>query len=406
LPLYPVDRHPIRLNDRRRSRAAAGITSYEGLVATHCRTTGLPGTGNQVTMGETWHDAYVNLDSVKLGVANFALLEDSYDEKTYAGGALTVTASIGSGRAPAVFSGAIPEGEGAISAPTAAGLGISATNPFPIRQRKQTSVAGIYFNTWRHAARGEVLNAGGTGLADQTGGGAISSLGDYSAPPFLILAQTNRASVLILGDSLAHGKGDTAESSNAAGPGLRGQIAKSFPATLPFLNLSSGGNRANRWGDPKTQGRKFALPPFSDYIIQLGNNDLHVSGDSAATLRTNLRAIIDDILAVTNCPTPRIWLVTITPVTTSTDGWTTTTNQTVNANNAQRVIHNNNVRNGLIHDAVTGYFEIADVWESARDSGLLVPNYTNDGTHGLPAAYTAIVTAGAVDAAGRFTDLA
>jgi hypothetical protein len=80
----------------------------------------------------------------------------------------------------------------------------------------------------------------------------------------------------------------------------------------------------------------------------------------------------------------------VTPVSTSTNGWTTTAGQTTHGNNAQRVAFNNWLRDGAPIDGagaplavgatgtragqpghpLAGYFETADTMETARNSGI------------------------------------
>jgi lysophospholipase L1-like esterase len=120
-------------------------------------------------------------------------------------------------------------------------------------------------------------------------------------------------------------------------------------------------------------------------IIQLGINDMSFS---LTTLQTNLLTLAK---FMRRQGIPKVFFITISPFTTSTDGWATTANQTPTGSNGNRVTHNNWVRAGCPVNAttlapvavgtggalfagqsghpVTGYFEVADTVESARDSG-------------------------------------
>jgi lysophospholipase L1-like esterase len=70
---------------------------------------------------------------------------------------------------------------------------------------------------------------------------------------------------------------------------------------------------------------------------------------------------------------------TITPSTTSTDSWATTGNQTPESSNAVRVQVNDWIR--TVPSPLSGYFEIADLAETARNSGIWKAGYTSDGLH-------------------------
>ncbi len=391
-----------------RQKGAAGppvTTKYEGLVATRCRPCTSFIAGNKQIMSRTAHVAADDISSLKIAVANFRLTGSGSSAEQGTGGTMTVTASVEypagtftqitfSGSA----SGSVASGGLLFSDATAGSLGIPAGATFWVRIFNQNT-AGIIYNAWRNSSMGELITVAASGLSDLTMGGTITSSGNYSAPPFMIIGETTKASVCIIGDSKAFGYLDTAESASASGPGLQGEVAKSFPATLPFLNLSSGGWRANLWASQGVS-RKLCLPYFSHYVVQLARNDLVVSGDAPATVKTNVEAIIADIL--TAKPTARITSTTPGHTSTSTDNWTTQANQTP-VDNADRVTYCGYVRNGQIAGVNNGYFDIAPCLESSPDNGKWKTNevtanlYTSDGVHENGAGYSLIVSAGAID---------
>ena len=86
---------------------------------------------------------------------------------------------------------------------------------------------------------------------------------------------------------------------------------------------------------------------------------------------------------------------TVTPFTSSSDGWASTANQTASAGSTERITFNDAVRAGI--SGLLGYFEVADQVESARNSQKWkVPGYTTDGIHATNTGYLAIKTSGAV----------
>ena len=113
-----------------------------------------------------------------------------------------------------------------------------------------------------------------------------------------------------------------------------------------------------------------------------------------------------------------MYQTTVTPQTTSTDAWVTTANQTVTAVHARRIGLNDWIRDGAPFDTATGlavavgatgstivragtrahplkgFFEIADIVETSRNSGIWKAGWTTDGLHpnatGYAAAYLGI----------------
>lgn len=379
--------------------------SYEGLVATRCRPCTSFIAANTQVMARSAHVAADPIDRLKIAIANFRLTGSAYAEQG-TGGTMTVAASVE--YPEGVFSqitfdgsasGQVESGGLLISNYTAGALGIPEGATFWIRTFIQNP-AGVIFNPWRNAALGELTRFAASGLEDLTMGGAIRSSGNYSAPPLMIIGKTRKASVCVLGDSKAHGYMDDDEDASAAGPGLRGEIAKSFPASLAFLNLSSGGWRANLWGVAGA-ARKRCLLYFSHFVVQLGRNDLVVSNDPPATVRASVEAINADILAAN----PAALITGTTPghTATSSDGWTSQAGQT-SVDNADRLTYCSYVRSGQIVGMNNGFFDIAPCLESSPDGGKWKTDaiYTSDGVHENGAGYGLIVAAGAVDLS-RFT---
>ncbi len=203
-----------------------------------------------------------------------------------------------------------------------------------------------------------------------------------------IIAQTRKGSVLIIGDSRALGTRDD----NVANFGDLGEIEKSIGPTMACANYGISSLTAVGWN--ALHANQLALSAyFSGIVIQLGVNDLY-GGASAATVKTSLQTL------AANFNGKPVYGSTAPPETTSTDSWATTGNQSQvsSADNTQRIAHNANLRAGSI-TGFTGYFEVADQVESARDSGLWIPNFTEDGIHEIAAGTAAIKSSGAVNAA-------
>jgi lysophospholipase L1-like esterase len=150
-------------------------------------------------------------------------------------------------------------------------------------------------------------------------------------------------------------------------------------------------------------------------ICEYGINDLYDLGNNDVVVRGNLLKVWIE-LSVRGM---KVYQTTITPRSTSTDGWVTTANQTPqNATIvAWRTTVNDWIRAGSPIDPttkaavavgtsgallagqaghpLTGYFEIADLAETARNSSIWKAGYTTDGLH--PTGTAAAALAAGID---------
>ncbi len=142
--------------------------------------------------------------------------------------------------------------------------------------------------------------------------------------------------------------------------------------------LAAGSQSAAQWvADPSRRLAFLAAVRPSIVISQLGTNDIG-NGNSFDTILNNLLALWQSIanLGIKVYPT------TFTPRTTSTDAWATTTNQTVGANEVVRVQINDFIRS--TPGPCSGFLEVADIAEAARNSGkwkVTGGAWTSDGVH-------------------------
>jgi lysophospholipase L1-like esterase len=110
-------------------------------------------------------------------------------------------------------------------------------------------------------------------------------------------------------------------------------------------------------------------------VVTLGINDI-TGGQNLAAMQARMQTVWAMLAAhgVTD-----IFQTTITPVTTSTDAWATVVNQTATATNGVRVSVNDWLRSKPA--GITGILEVADLAETARNSGIWKAGFTADGTH-------------------------
>lgn len=219
----------------------------------------------------------------------------------------------------------------------------------------------------------ELFEFSSTALTDKTMGGTIANQTQAAFKPAAIIAQTSVPSVAIIGDSrfslqVGADSGDTLGHFNPA--------ARSIGPTTAFLSVAQTGTALQAYIGTHTL-RDILVNYCSQFVCNFGINDIVLNSRTAAQVLADLNTLF------ALYPTMMGWQATYEPVSSSTDSWVTTANQTTSAFNSIRVTANNNIRSGLVTRAV-GILELADDVESARDSGLwaaFATALTSDGTH-------------------------
>lgn len=186
--------------------------------------------------------------------------------------------------------------------------------------------------------------------------------------------------------------------SNGAGTGDggtnidKGWIKRILGTDFSYQRVSAFGTLAKRWTDNAgliSWRRKSVLDRLgvTHYLMPLGTNDVN----TGRTLAQTQAALIAAWLERANTGKP-IMVATLPPITTSTDAWTTTGAQAVTSNEAARVAVNTwlrdgapilagaaaavgssavgTLRMGAVGHPVADYLELADVLETARNSGI------------------------------------
>lgn len=332
------------------------------------------------------------LKALTLAFPNWYITDSTYLE-TGAGAAATITASIEypagaftqvkfSGSA----SGSIADGATLLSDVVSVDMPDGAI--FWVRTYL-TCTAGIVYS----AAAGETSpgisgsEIGVSGITDKTMGGAIGdSTGVYA--PIVILGTAIQPSIAIHGDSRAFGSGDSEDGSQDSG-----NLQRTLSDRFVIVNLSKSGDRAAKLANGYTK-RNAVADYCTHVIVQTGTNDIRSDGRTAAQVRA------DNETVAALYPTKTVFGATVEPISTSTDSWATIANQTPTGNNSERIAYNNLVRAGLTGFA--GFFDLADVAESSRDSGKWKVTgsafgYTVDGVHPCRAGYLLVPESGAID---------
>jgi lysophospholipase L1-like esterase len=212
-------------------------------------------------------------------------------------------------------------------------------------------------------------------------GGSAGSAGSNAANSFspsaiLGMVQTPSPSVVIMWSSSAVGQGDTASTPERD----LGYLARMLSTNTGYCRMVRASQTAVHFlTDNRRRLSLLAAINPTHVIYQLGTNDI-TNGGSFETVQARLVESYG-ILAGMGF---RVVATTFTPVVTTTDSYATVENQTPNSNNDIRIAINNWLR--TVPAPLSGLLEIADVVESARDSGRWKANgtaskYTADGQH-------------------------
>lgn len=275
---------------------------YEGFIATRAGTLDAANPSRVQLMARSPHYATDHVSTLKVAFQNFFMKTGTVE--TGNGGAATVEAfveyptgvftRIRFGGAEVGHLAAVPaagahtDGSVGVTISDATAVAISPGALFWIRTL-YTNPAGVFYLTrgYRDVAAGMTvqLNTATSWDAKTLQGPITSSNGDFAYAPLAIIGPTTRSTAIVVGDSIAAGKGDILR------PDRRdGIVARSFPAdTYAFVNVAVGGAQAGNFlqGAP---GRSMIFPYASNVINELGTNDgLSASPSAAAAAAVLLR---------------------------------------------------------------------------------------------------------------------
>lgn len=383
------------VSDLTASPASSGkMRPYTGLVATRGKVLNSTNVAYQQLQGKTRHVAMDNITSLQLVYGGWYTTNPRSNgnvSEVNASAASTITASIEypmGTRTQVKFSGSatgtIPVGSNLVSDSVAVSIPLGAAFFVHVFQQNPTSV--LFIGSVTSAGTGELCNLAASGLTDLTMAGTITNtFFTTHYPPLAIIGNTSRPSFALFGDSKCEGALDTYSDAYL----LLGELERAAGKSFGFTNCGLGGERMSDVAGG-TATKRVALAQYASHVLsQYGINDI-TNSRTAGQVLTDLatfRALF---------PGKPFYQGTVAPVTTSSDSWATTGNQTTHANNAARVTLNQSIRN---HNtgALDGHMEIADAVESGRDSGIWKAAYTTDGTHETQTAYIAVKTFGGVD---------
>lgn len=266
--------------------------------------------------------------------------------------------------------------------------------------------AKFYVRTFKTAASWAIINpnndfatlmdlSGGDAVSytgsDLTMGGTLTDGGANSLDcPCAIIGTTTRPSLGLIGDSRVHGYRDVVN----ANLGDMGQHARPLGKEFAYINLAIGNDTTTNFttGGGVNSARRRALLQYCSHIVSdfgiVDIFDLSLTG-------AQVIAVLQTLYGMTGIAGKPILQSTLLPVSTSTDNWATTVNQTT-TNNPQRVTVNAWIAS--LPSPLVAVFDVNPSCETAPNSGIWkAPGYTIDGVHPQALGYNAIIEYGGVD---------
>lgn len=208
---------------------------------------------------------------------------------------------------------------------------------------------------------------------DLTGGGAVTSVqaGAYQPTSFLgrpVGANADAVQWALVGDSIADGSGDSRSDAGMYEYAL-GPQSTDVPADYLLQRVCWPSDAPSFWtsGPRYSRSRRPFLDTATHVIDELGVNGL--TNVSISQRVTMWQQWADRGL--------KVYATTLPPRTSSTDSWTTLGGQSTLTTEYIRVAYNEFVRS--VPAPLSGYIEIADTCETARNSGKWLVNGVSQG---------------------------
>jgi lysophospholipase L1-like esterase len=181
-------------------------------------------------------------------------------------------------------------------------------------------------------------------------------------------------SVALVGDSITNGDGDTAERQ-------RGYAVMALNDEMGYVSVTRASETAAMFQGTGRMRRLRLLESCSHAIVMYGTNDIFGSSSSATTTQNYVLNMGNALRRLGI----KAYVCTLPPNTTSTDGWTTETNQTVDATKEGNRTSFNTWAKTTSWDwtearPYVGYFDVGVTVQGAA-SGKWAANLTADGTH-------------------------
>jgi hypothetical protein len=386
--------------------AAPSLAPYTGMVATKCRIPYTSNSTNKQFNSRSHHRARASISSLQLVLPNWYWEYLSTRLETNPGSSATVSASIEypAGTFTQVLFGGSANGtiaNGGNITSDAVSVAIPDGADFWVRVWFRTTGSIIFVGRLNSTAyscvdvgNGEAMEYGVT-VSDKTMSGTITATTPGDTGPMYypvgIIGTTTRPAIFIDGDSRTWGFWDQHDAS-----GDFGEIARSIGPHYGYVNVGSWGEGFASANAAGNYSKRIAMLSWCSHVVSArGINALRQGGEnkSAATVQGEAQTFWAKFAG------KPVWHTTLIPVSASSDNWATLANQTQNAQAAQIAAFNDYVRGRP--SPLAGYFELADVIESGRNSGKwkvtgVANAFTADGVHENQGGYLEIRNSGAI----------
>lgn len=349
---------------------------YLGQVATRSMIPGAFLSTSKQMMSRTVHIARDDITSLTFLFPNWHCASGLGEQGS--GAALNLWASLeyplGSTPQRIYFSGASSVSIANLATATsdAVSISIPRNSPFAVKSY-YTNSAGIIYSLGRNQVSGDPFLEGyiaaASGVTDNTLTTTNPSASVVAYGPCAIIGTTTRASVFFAGDSRVVGAGESAASQDPIGS--KGLFERAIGKEFAFINAAASGDRVET--ALAGYARRLALAQYCSHVVSnYGINDIIVGRTAAQVL-----ADLSSFGALFG--TKPISQATLDPATDSTDTWATTANQSKKGYEQVRLDVNRGIRR--VPAPYQRMFDVADVMETSRDSGIWNPLYTGDGLH-------------------------
>ena len=350
----------------------SGTGPYVGQVATRSTIPSALSDPNRAYMARSLHFARQALStSVQVGFANWYSIAIAGDAAVPATASIRASIEYPAGQFHRLkFSGSrngtIAPGHTLFSDPVAVQIPNCAA--FWIRHHF-TNPSGIPYIPVASPLDAMIIDAAGT--PDLTMGGTMMPGASVYAAPVAIIAPTTRPSAMLVGDSRLFGAFDRIDDAT----GDRGDLCRFLGPGYAYIQLGVSGDTLA--GFLANSIMRQSLFRYCSFMISEGGvND--IASDAAALLVAELRSKVAALF--THGP---VYGTTAYPITTSTDGWATMTNQMVPASGEQLAAFNALVRAGIAGEL--NHIDISDAVDPGRTRKWSVTGvengFTEDGLH-------------------------
>ncbi|MFO0906785.1 MAG: SGNH/GDSL hydrolase family protein [Isosphaeraceae bacterium] len=230
---------------------------------------------------------------------------------------------------------------------------------------------------------------GGSGTGAVTGV-ALYTQGSYAVGGTPTSPQSPTGSTTGSGLAITFNTGGAYDTGDAYGD--KGYLQRALGPTTPFVAFTRGSDSLQGWANRDyARMAMIAASGCKNAIIELGVNDRSAG---AATMESNLQKLTNQLLSLG----VNVYATTLTPVTSSTDGFATTANQTPDAYVSTLATYNTDLAANYASWGLSGVFDVSAAVSSSPGSGLWAANgtigyETIDGVHLEGAGITNAATA-------------